>query len=372
MENVSKKKQIDIQLLVIVGILVVVGFLIFLSAALGITAQSGTKYSSIVFNQLVLGLIFGGIAATVIAHMPYTNWRKYSFWMFVGSIILTLMVFIPGLGLEAGGAKRWLMIGPLSFQPAEVLKISFVLYFATWLSMVGKKGVQTFKFGLLPFLILSGVLSVVMLLQPDTDTLIVMIVAGASMYFVAGGRIKHFLILALIAVIGLSVLIATRPYIKDRVLTFINPSSADAQGSGYQIQQSLIAIGSGGIAGRGFGQSLQKFNFLPEPIGDSIYAVAAEEFGFIGAFGLILLFLAFAWKGLKVASNVGDPFGGLVTIGLVILITTQSFWNIAAMLGVIPLSGLPLLFVSHGGTALFFTLVAVGILLNISRYQKTS
>jgi len=368
---VPKKKQIDISFLTIAIILVVVGFIIFLSAALGITAQSEVRYSSIVFNQLILGLILGGTAATIIAHTPYTFWRKWSFWIFVSSIILNFMVFIPGLGLEAGGAKRWIIIGPLSFQPSEVLKISFVLYFATWLSMVGKKGVTTFKFGLLPFLVLSGILSLVMLLQPDTDTLIVMLAAGASMYFVAGGKIKHFLVLGVIAILGLSLLIATRPYIKDRVLTFLDPSAADAQSSGYQIQQSLIAIGSGGVAGRGFGQSLQKFNFLPEPIGDSIYAVAAEEFGFIGAFGLILLFLSFAWKGLRVASNVPDMFGGLVAIGLVILITTQSFWNIAAMLGVIPLSGLPLLFVSHGGTALFFTLVAVGILLNISRYQKS-
>lgn len=366
-----KKKQVDVALLIIVSILVIGGFIIFLSAALGITAQNNIKYSAIVFNQLVLGLLLGGTVATVITYIPYTFWRRWSFWMFIGSILLCLLVFIPGVGLEAGGAKRWLLVGPLSFQPSEVLKISFVLYFATWISAIGKKGIKTFKFGLAPFLILAGVLSAVMLAQRDTDTLLVMLSAGTAMYFVAGGRIRHFLILGIIAIIGLSSLVMTRPYIKDRVMTFLNPVAADSLSSGYQIQQSLIAIGSGGFVGRGFGQSLQKFNFLPEPIGDSIYAVAAEEFGFVGAFGLILLFLLFAWKGLRIAANAPDMFSGLVTIGLVILITTQSFWNIAAMLGVIPLSGLPLLFVSHGGTALFFTLVAVGILLNISRYQKS-
>lgn len=367
----QKKRPVDTQFLVIVSILVAAGFIIFLSAALGITADSSVKYSSIVFNQLVLGLLLGGIAATVIAHTPYTFWRKWSFWIFTGSLLATLLVFVPGLGLEHGGARRWVHLGPISFQPAEFLKIAFVLYYATWLSMVGKKGTQTWRFGFIPYVIAAGVLSVVMLLQPDTDTLIIMLTAGAAMYFVAGGKIKHFLVLGLIAILGLSLLVATRPYIKERVLTFINPAAADAQSSGYQIQQSLIAIGSGGFAGRGFGQSLQKFNFLPEPIGDSIYAVAAEEFGFIGAFSLIILFFLFAWKGLKIATGVKDSFGGLVAVGLVILITTQSFWNIAAMLGIIPLSGLPLLFVSHGGTALFFTLVAVGIILNISRYQKS-
>lgn len=366
-----KKRPIDVPLLVIVSILVLSGFIIFLSAALGITASSQTKYSSIVFNQLVLGLIGGGIAAFIVAQLPYKHWRKWAFWIFVASIILTLAVFIPGLGMEAGGATRWLRLGPVSFQPSEFLKIGFVLYFATWITMVGKKGIKTWKFGFVPFLILAIILSGVMLAQPDTDTLIIMLVAGAAMYFVAGGPIKHFLIFGLIGLIGLSLLVVSRPYLMDRITTFVNPTEADAQGSGYQIRQSLIAIGSGGFAGRGFGQSLQKFNYLPEPIGDSIYAVAAEEFGFLGACGLIILFFLFGWRGLKVASRSSDTFGGLVAIGLVILITTQSFWNIAAMLGVIPLSGLPLLFVSHGGTALFFTLVATGILLNISRYQKT-
>lgn len=366
-----KKRPVDMPLLIITSILIAVGFLIFLSAALGITAENTGRYTSIVFNQLTLGLILGGTFAVIASRVPLPLIRRYSFWAFVASIFITLLVFVPGLGLEAGGARRWILLGPVSFQPSELLKITFVLYFATWLSTVGKKGIQTFKFGLLPFLIVSGILAAVMLAQPDTDTLIVMLTAGASMYFVAGGKIKHFLILGLIGILGLSLLIATRPYIRDRVLTFINPSEADAQSSGYQIQQSLIAIGSGGFAGRGFGQSLQKFNFLPEPIGDSIFAVAAEEFGFLGAFTIIALFFLFAWRGLKVAAGVKDSFGGLVAVGLVILIATQSFWNIAAMLGVIPLSGLPLLFVSHGGTALLFTLIAVGIVLNISRYQQS-
>lgn len=363
----SKDKPIDKPLLFIVLALVILGFIIFLSASLGLTARSTTQYASVVSNQLFLGLILGGIACFVVSRVHFEIWRKWSFWLFLAGIIASLLVFVPGLGFESGGATRWIHLGPISFQPSELLKISFILYMAMWFSTVKNK-VSDFKHGLLPFLIFSGIVSLVVLAQKDTDTLIVMLTSATAMYIVAGAKWKHLAILFLIGVIGLSGLVVARPYIKDRVMTFINPAS-DPLDSGYQIQQSLIAIGSGGIAGRGFGQSLQKFNFLPEPIGDSIFAVAAEEFGFIGGITIISLFFALAWRGLKIASRTSSAFGGLVMIGLVILIIAQSFLNIGAMLGVIPLSGLPLLFISHGGTALFFTLIAAGILFNISRYQ---
>jgi cell division protein FtsW len=162
-----------------------------------------------------------------------------------------------------------------------------------------------------------------------------------------------------------------RGYIEDRISTFLNPS-ADEQGSGYQIKQALIAVGSGGVAGRGFGQSVQKFNFLPEPIGDSIFAVYSEEFGFIGSTFLILLFAAFTFRGYRIATHAPDRFGMLIVVGLMTLIVCQAFLNIAAMTGLAPLMGLPLPFISHGGTALLATLAAVGIVLNVSKYQKTT
>jgi cell division protein FtsW len=180
---------------------------------------------------------------------------------------------------------------------------------------------------------------------------------------------RHIGIVALVLLIGLGVLIWTKPYLAARVATFLNPA-ADPQGAGYQIQQSLIAIGSGGALGRGFGQSVQKFSYLPEPIGDSIFAVAAEEFGFIGGAALVLLFLFLILRGLRLTARAPDPFSGLLALGIVILIGASAFTNIASMLGVIPLSGLPLAFVSHGGTALVIALVEAGILLNISRYQR--
>jgi len=190
------------------------------------------------------------------------------------------------------------------------------------------------------------------------------------MYMIAGGKWRYLLAACTIGAAGLLFLISTKPYIHDRIATFLDPSS-DALGSSYQIQQSLIAIGSGELFGRGFGQSIQKFGLLPEPIGDSIFAVAGEEFGFIGSIILVSLFLFFAHRGLRIATRAPDLYGGLVAVGIVILIISQSFLNISAMLGIIPLTGTALLFVSHGGTALLFSLIEVGIVLNISSFQTT-
>lgn len=360
--------KIDRPFLIIIVLLIVLGFIIFLSASLGLVARDQEKFTSLVMNQLMFGLVLGGIFSYIISKIKFSFWRKYSFWIFLSTVFLTLLVFIPGIGLEAGGAKRWILVGPLSFQPSEALKVAAIIYFATWLTEI-KKGIETLRYGMLPLFILIGILGGILLLQPDTDTFVVLTTALIAMYFVAGGKWRHILTVMLIGLICFAGLVATRPYIKDRLMTFVDPAS-NPLSSGYQIQQSLIAIGSGGMFGRGFGQSLQKFNFLPEPVGDSIFAVYAEEFGFLGTVVLLLLFTAFFWRGLKIASRTTDSFGGLVVIGIVILIITQSFVNISSMLGVIPLSGLPLIFVSHGGSALFVTLASLGIVLNISRYQK--
>jgi cell division protein FtsW len=364
----KKLPKVDITLLVIISLIVISGFLVFLSASLGLTARSQGSFSGIVLTQLFFGLFLGSIAAFVLSRIKYTIYKKISIWLYFGALLLTLLVFVPGIGFEHGGAKRWILIAGFSFQPAELLKITFILYFATWLSNIKDK-VKYFKFSVVPYALMVGIPSIVLLLQPDTSTVVVLATAGMAMLFVAKAKMKHIFILIALGLLALTVLAISRPYIKDRILTFIDPSQNPLT-SGYQIQQSLIAIGSGGIGGRGFGQSLQKFNFLPEPIGDSIYAVAAEEFGFIGASFIILAFLALAIRGLKLASHTTDSFGGLVMVGIVILVLVQSFTNIGAMLGIIPLSGLPLIFISHGGSALLVSLSSIGILLNISRYQK--
>ncbi len=364
-----KEKPVDLTLLITVILLVVSGLIIFFSASLGLLARDGAKFGSVVIGQIGLGLILGGSFSIIISRVSYKFWGKQSFWVLLLAIAATLAVFIPGLGFEHGGARRWIAIGNyLTFQPAEFLKIAYIIYLSAWIASV-KEGVKTMTHGFLPFVILSAICGGILLAQPDTDTTVLMLAAGFTLYFVSGANLKHILIIFAATAFLMLGLILTRPYLMARVQTFINPS-ADSLGSGYQVQQSLIAIGSGGITGRGFGQSVQKFNYLPEPIGDSVFAVFAEEFGFIGTTLLLLLFVVFAVRSIKISFSIKDTFGGLLLLGLGILITAQSFLNMAAMLGIFPLSGLPLIFVSHGGSALFFSLCAVGIMLNISRYKN--
>ncbi len=361
------KKSIDRPFLILTLTLLSIGFIIFSSASLGLLAKvyGEGKYQAVLFNQMVLGVFGGLIAMYITSIIPYTLWRKYAFYILIASFALMLLVFTP-LGIFHGGARRWLDIAGFSVQPAEFYKIGFVLYLACWFAAVKHK-VSTWKHGTLPFIILIALSAGLILMQPDTDTFMVIAIAGVAMYVTAGGKWRDLILMGLLGIVGLTALVFQRPYLMNRIQSFIDPSK-DALGTSYQIQQSLIAIGSGGLTGRGFGQSIQKFNFLPEPIGDSIFAVAAEEFGFIGSVTIILLFLLFAFRGLKIAKSAPDTFATLVVVGIITLIITQSFLNIAAMLAIIPLSGTPLLFISHGGTAMFFTLASTGIIMNISRH----
>lgn len=364
----SKSKHIDKVLLFTILSLLILGLIIFLSASLGLLARDGVKLGSVAFNQIFFGIFLGGIVCIIFANIPYRFLGAYSIWLYVIGILLTCAVFIPGLGVEFNGAKRWVMLGPVSFQPAEFLKIGYVLFLAMWFSSFKSK-IETVRHGLVPFLVISGLAALPLVLQPDMDTTMIMLLAGFTMYLVAGAKKRHLAILGVIGLIGAGAVIAIRPYVLDRIVTFLNPAD-NSLTTGYQIQQSLIAIGSGNLFGRGFGQSVQKFNYLPEPISDSIFAVASEEFGFVGAIIIVALFFTLFVRGIQLSARSLDTFGGLVMIGIVIMIVSQSFLNIASMLGLFPLSGLPLLFISKGGTALFFTLFAVGIIFNISRYQQ--
>lgn len=349
-------------------VLIISGFFIFSSASLGILARNQAEFSSVAFNQLFYGLFFGSIACLFLTRIDYHIWEKYSFVFFVGSILLTLLVFVPSIGIEHGGAKRWIDLGFVSLQPAEFLKIAFIMYYAAWLSKFKNK-TSTIAGGLVPFLIFSIILGILLLAQPDTDTLAVTIFAGLSMYIISGAKWRHILTVVISGILVLTILYFTRPYIKQRIEVLLNPTTNN-QTSAYQLNQSLIAVGSGQIWGRGFGQSIQKFHYLPEPIGDSVFAVAAEEFGFVGAITIVGLFVMFSMEGLKIASKAEDDFGRLMSTGIVILIISQAFINISGMIGVLPLTGIPLPFISHGGTALFITLVEVGIVMNISRSSK--
>lgn len=364
----SRSRSVDKIFLGLAITLTIVGILVFLSASFGILPKNESKFFNVLLNQLLFGLGGGIIAALITARVNYKIWRKYSFYIFLGALVLTALVFIPGLGFKHAGALRWISIGSFSFQPVEFLKIGFIIYFAAWLSWV-KDRAENFKLGILPFLIFIGLVGAVLFKQPDMKSFILIVLSSLGMFFISGVRLKNILILSfsILAVLGFTVL--ERPYLLDRVMTFLEPSR-DPLGSSYQLQQGLIAIGSGGLFGRGFGQSVQKFSYLPEPQGDSIFAVIGEEFGFIGSTFVILLFTAFILRGLRIANRAPDLFGRLLSGGIVILIGAQAFLNIASVTGVFPLTGVPLPFISHGGTSLLITLAAVGILLNISKYER--
>ncbi len=345
------------------------GLAIFSSAALGLLARESSSVSQDLLVQAGLGLGLGFLALFAARAVSLAWIKRFAPYMYIATILITLLVFIPDIGFRAGGATRWINLGFTTVQPAEFLKIGFVIMLAWWLAPRARQLTEPKK-GLFPFIALLAVPTILLLAQPNTSTALLILATGTVMYFAAGAPWRDFGILAIGAVFVISILLIMRPYVLERVKTFINPS-ANSLGSGYQIQQSLIAIGSGGLLGRGFGQSVEKFNYLPEPSGDSVFAVFAEETGFLGATILLALFVALAARGIVIAGNSHDLFGGLIALGFSSIIIVQAFINIGAMLGIIPLTGLPLPFISHGGTALMAVLTMCGFILNVAAHRKT-
>jgi cell division protein FtsW len=334
---------------------------------LGIFAKNETKFYGVIFSQFTFGFLGGLIALFIGLKIPYKFFRKYSLVLFILSILLTACVLIPRIGQVHGGARRWISIFGYTFQPVEFLKIGFIVYFAAWLSWAKEK-VREPLFSIVPLIVMLGVIAAVLLKQPDTKSIILITVTALIMLFVSGTPVKYIFGILGLAGIAVIILVSFQPYLRQRINTFFNPSE-NGQSSSYQLQQSLIAVGSGGIFGRGLGQSIQKFNYLPEPQGDSIFAVIGEELGFLGCAVLICLYLAFALRGYRIAlRNAPDSFSRLLVIGFITIITAQSFMNMASIIGVFPLTGVPLVFISQGGTALLLSLGMMGIILNISRF----
>lgn len=360
--------SIDKPFLIAVLVLTLGGFLMFLSAALGLVVNNGAPFAAVVTNQFI-ALTLGLILMFSLSFFHYPVWRRLSLAIFLLAVLFTLLLFVPGLSLEHGGGARWLAIGSFSFQPAEMLKFAFVIYCAAWLSGVQKR-INKWAYGLVPLIILFIISGILLLLQPDTNSFILIVSTGVAMFFVGGARIRDVGILLSFGSISFLGLLYSRPYLYQRITTLFNPD-LDSLGSNYHINQALIAVGSGQWWGRGYGQSIQKFLFLPESIGDSIFAVIGEEFGFLGVVLLISMFMFLLYRGLKMATRIPDIFGRLLIVGFLIMIITQFFTNTAGMIKIFPLSGTPLPFISHGGSALLFVLMAMGIILNISRYQKT-
>ena len=344
------------------------GFAIFSSAELGLLARESSSISQDIMIQAGLGLGFGFLMLFLVRAIPLAFIKRSAPFLYVLSILFTALVFVPGIGLHANGATRWIDLGFTTVQPAEFLKIGFVLVLAWWLASHAQQLANPKK-GLIPFVALLAAPVILLLAQPNTSTTLLILVTGMTMYFAAGAPWRDFGILTIGVLLALVVLVALRPYVLKRIQTFWNPS-ANSLGSGYQIQRSLIAIGSGGLLGRGLGQSVEKFSYLPEPTGDSIFAVFAEEAGFIGSLILLALFVALAARGIVIAGHSSDLFGGLVALGFSFIIVLQAFTNISAMLGIVPLTGLPLPFLSHGGTALVAVLIMCGLVLNVAAHKR--
>ena len=360
----------DKLLLFLITLLVGAGAMIFTSAAFGLVARGEAGMSSVVFNHLALGIGIGLVLLVIGMQIDYHRWRPLAPYLFSLALIATALVFAPHIGFSHAGGTRWLLIGGYTFQPAEALKITGVIAAAAYFSIIRGK-IATYTWGLGGFFGIIALPVLLLILQPDLGTLGIVLAGISAVFFVAGARSRDILLVIVCGLLALALLAAFRPYVRDRVMTFINPS-LNQQTQGYQIRQSLIAIGSGGVLGRGFGQGVQKFTYLPEPMGDSIFAVAGEELGFAGGVLLILLFLGLVLRGFFIAAHAPDMFGSLLGAGISTVLAGQAFINIGAMLSILPLTGIPLTFVSQGGSAMMISLASAGILLNVSKYRAKS
>lgn len=342
-------------------------------------ASAGNIYSQTRFGdqyfffkrQLLWGILPGIVLFYLAQRIDYHFWKKVAIPFFLVALVCLVLVFVPTIGIKTYGASRWIQLGSMSFQPSEMLKLSIILYLALWLESKGVKKIKDLFEGLLPFLVIIGIVGFLVLKQPDMGTLGVIMLTALAIFFSSGARVSHLFSIMGLGFVGLAILIKLEPYRFDRFLVFLDPKM-DPQGIGYHINQALIAIGSGGLWGIGLGRSQQKFNYLPEPAGDSIFAILGEELGLIGALVLISLFAILAVRGFKIAKNAPDEFGKLVAIGITSWIIFQALINISAITAIIPLTGVPLPFISYGGTSIVFLLVASGILLNISKQAKIS
>jgi cell division protein FtsW len=359
----------DSALLMTILVLLGIGLIMIFSAGVSYgNLRFGDEYYF--FKRQLIGLTTGLFFLFLFSKIRYQFWRKLVVPLFFLSLFLLVLVLIPGIGTAAYGAARWIQVGPISFQPSELMKFSLILYLAAWLSGKNVARKTDFYEGLLPFVILLLVVSFLIMKQPDTGTLGILSIIALSIFFAAGARFAHIASLIGGGIVLLAFLIQIAPYRIQRMMVFLNPEH-DPSGAGYQIQQALIALGSGGWFGIGLGQSRQKFSYLPEPVTDSIFAIIGEELGFLGCAIIVSLFVFFAWRGFRIARHAPDEFGTYVAVGIVTWVSFQAFMNIFAITGLIPLTGITLPLISYGGTSLAVILGSLGILLNISKQAKS-
>lgn len=365
-----------------VFVFLLVGFGLLMLSSAGIV-EGQKKFGSsqyFFFHQLFFGVLLGTALYFLFSKLSYTIWQKLAMPVLLTSLLLMVAVFLPQFGFTAKGATRWLNFGFISFQPAEILKFGLIVYFAAWFtphhslkrSGTGFSGrrekSKNWSYYLMPFLIVLGFVALLLVLQPDMGTLSIISLIALAIFFFAGAKMSSFWGLMGVLGAGFISFALLSSYQLNRLLAFFN-RAGDPQGISYHINQSLLAIGQGGLWGVGFGQSQQKTGFLPEPVSDSIFAIIIEETGLAGAGFLLVLFLLLAWQLIKIARRSEDKFAQLFVLGVTIWIMGQAFINMAAITGLIPLTGLPLPFISHGGTSLAVLLASLGVVANIANHE---
>lgn len=362
----ARLKPADGTLALILALLMMCGLLTLFSATYYKAVDQGDALLEV--KKQLIGVGLGAFLMLLTSRIPYSFWQKPRVVMLAltGSFALLVLVLIPGIGVYVNGSRRWLNVAGLSFQPSELAKIASVLYLASTLSFRLKQ-VERLWTGILPLLVIPAAMFLLILQQPNLSTAGSIMIVAILMMLLAGAKWKH---LSLMGVVGLAVGFAyawVEPYRRERLLSFRNPF-AQMSDEGYQLSQSLIAIGSGGLFGRGLGQGRQKFSYLPYPESDFIFAIIGEDFGLFGCCVVILLFVAFAIAGMRIALNCQDRYGCLLAAGITAMISVQAFINIGVVVGILPTTGLPLPFFSAGGTSISLLMTAVGILFNISRH----
>lgn len=361
----TKLNPVDGTLIAVLIMLLLAGLLILFSATYYTAQDRGDPLGEV--KRQLIGIGLGAVAMLVTSRIPYRFWRDT--WVVIGALgisaVLLILVIIPGVGVYLNGSRRWLSIAGMSFQPSEFAKIAVVLYMATTLTYRGKR-IKSLIFGIVPVLLVPGVVFLLILQQPNLSTAGSILITSLVLIIIAGARWRHILLM-LIGGIGVGGFYAwSAPYRRERLLSFTDPF-AKMNDEGYQLAQSLIAFGSGGTFGMGLGMGRQKYAYLPYPESDFIFAIVGEDFGLVGCVAVIALFVAFLLCGMRIATRCRDKFGALLAAGITCSITVQAFLNMGVVIGILPTTGLPLPFFSAGGTSISITMAAVGILMNISR-----
>lgn len=362
---IEARRTIDLSFLITVLALVTIGVGMVYSASF-VVGHNDFGDGTYFLTRHLVWLAIGLVVLLVTARLDYHLWQRVATPLYVVSVALLALVLIPGLGNSTYGASRWISLGPLpSVQPSEIAKLAIVIYLASWVARVGPD-INRLTFGTIPFAIIVSISAGLVLVEPDLGTTIVLVATAGSLFFVGGASLSHLLLGGLSIAFLLANFVVSSGYRADRMEAFRNPW-ADPAGIGWHTTQALIALGSGGLAGLGLGAGRGKFYYLPNAHTDSIFAIVGEEIGFVGTTLVVLLFLFLAWRGLAIALAARDPFGRALAAGATLLIAWQAVLNMAVVSHLVPNTGVPLPFLSYGGSSMVTTLTAVGLVLSVSR-----